>query len=73
MISGQYRFSAPKGILKMKPQQGDTVRIKSGGGPLMSVGCQIGDAHWMSWWDETLKSFRTEMLYLSQVEVVSRK
>jgi len=57
----------------MKPQQGDTVRIKSGGGPLMSVGCQIGDAHWMSWWDETLKSFRTEMLYLSQVEVVSRK
>jgi hypothetical protein len=54
----------------VKPIQGSIVRIKSGGGPVMSVGCRIGDAHWLTWWDESTKSFKTEMLYLSQVVVV---
>lgn len=53
-----------------KPQPGSTVRIKSGGGPVMSVGCRFGDGHWCSWWDEPSKSFKTELLYLSQVVVV---
>lgn len=56
----------------MKAKEGDVVRIKSGGGPLMTVGCRIGDAHWCSWWDEVLKAFRTDMFYLSQLEVVKR-
>lgn len=57
----------------MKAKQGDVVRIKSGGGPTMTVGCQIGDAHWCSWWDERLKMFKTEMFYLSQLEPVDTK
>ncbi len=57
----------------MKAQQGDVVRIKSGGGPLMSVGCRVGDAHWCTWWDEGKKMFLTELHYLSQLEVVERK
>lgn len=57
----------------MNAKQGDVVRIKSGGGPLMSVGCRVGDAHWCSWWDEEAKCFRTEMFYLSQLEAVECK
>jgi uncharacterized protein YodC (DUF2158 family) len=57
----------------MKAKEGDVVRIKSGGGPLMSVGCQVGDAHWVSWWDEEEKRFRVDMFYLSQLEPVNEK
>lgn len=57
----------------MKAKEGDVVRIKSGGGPLMTVGHQIGDAHWVSWWDEEKKTFRMEVLYLSQLEPVDTK
>lgn len=53
-----------------KPRQGSTVRIKSGGGPIMSVGSPMGDGHWCSWWDEDRKHFRTELLYLSQLVVM---
>jgi uncharacterized protein YodC (DUF2158 family) len=54
----------------MKAKQGDIVRIKSGGGPLMTVGGKIGDAHWLHWWDENTKSFRVEMLYLEELKVI---
>lgn len=54
----------------MKIQEGDVVRIKSGGGPLMVVGCRVGDANWVSWWDEEKRSFKTELLYPSQLEPV---
>lgn len=57
----------------MYATKGDVVRIKSGGGPLMTVGDRLGDGHWCSWWDEERKQFRTELLYLSQLEVVERK
>jgi uncharacterized protein YodC (DUF2158 family) len=56
----------------MSAKQGDVVRIKSGGGPLMSVGCRIGDAHWCHWWDEEEKIFKAEVLYLSQLEVIKQ-
>lgn len=29
----------------MKAKEGDVVKIKSGGGPIMIVGSRIGDAH----------------------------
>jgi uncharacterized protein YodC (DUF2158 family) len=57
----------------MNPKQGDVVRIKSGGGPLMTVGCRLGDAHWCTYWDEKTKRFIDQLLYLSQLEVVERK
>ena len=57
----------------VKPKEGDTVRIKSGGGPIMSVGCRIGDGNWCSWWDENSESFKTELLYPSQLIVVKDK
>jgi uncharacterized protein YodC (DUF2158 family) len=57
----------------MNPKQGDLVKIKSGGGPTMTVGCRLGDAHWCTWWDEENKRFKDELLYLSQLEVVERK
>lgn len=55
-------------IKQSNPKQGDVVRIKSGGGPLMSVGCRLGDGYWCSWWDDEEKKFRTELFYLSQLE-----
>jgi uncharacterized protein YodC (DUF2158 family) len=57
----------------MKAKEGDVVRIKSGGGPFMTVGCRIGDAHWVSWWDEEKKTFRVDMFYLSQLEPIDTK
>lgn len=44
--------------------------IKSGGGPVMSVGCSIGDAHYLTWWDDNNGKFKTECMYLSQVYAV---
>lgn len=55
----------------MKAKEGDVVRIKSGGGPKMTVGCRIGDSHWVSWWDEEKKKFMLDTFYLSQLEPVS--
>jgi uncharacterized protein YodC (DUF2158 family) len=57
----------------VKAREGDTVRIKSGGGPVMSVGVCMGDGYWCSWWDEERKAFRNEMMYLSQLYVVEEK
>ena len=57
----------------MKAKEGDVVRIKSGGGPIMTVGCRIGDAHWCQWWDEEMKSFRTAMLYPAELDVITDK
>lgn len=53
-------------------KQGDVVKIKSGGGPLMVVGCRVGDAHWCHWWDEEEKIFKAEVLYLSQLKVIKQ-
>lgn len=55
----------------MKAKEGDVVRIKSGGGPAMTVGCRIGDAHWCSWWNEEEQRFKTEMFYLSQLTPIN--
>ena len=56
-----------------KAQEGDVVKLKSGGGPLMTVGGSIGDGNWCSWWDNKLKIFHTELLYCSQLEVLEEE
>lgn len=53
----------------MKVQRGDLVKHKTGRGPVMTVGCRVGDAHWVHWWDEEAKDFRTGMLYLEELEL----
>lgn len=54
----------------MKPKEGDKVRIKSGGGPIMVVGGAIFKKHECVWWDEKTGNFCSGMFYLSQLEVV---
>jgi uncharacterized protein YodC (DUF2158 family) len=54
----------------MKAKEGDVVQIKSGGGPLMVIGCAFGDAHWCDWWDNEKKIFETRIFYLSQLKVI---
>ena len=57
-------------LQNIMPKEGDIVRIKSGGGPIMVVGCRLGDANWCSWWNEELRIFSSSLLYLSQLEAV---
>jgi uncharacterized protein YodC (DUF2158 family) len=57
----------------MKAKEGDVVRLKSGGGPAMTVGCRIGDSHWCSWWDDEKKKFMLDTFYLSQLEPIDDK
>lgn len=59
--------------VKDPPMEGDVVRIRSGGGPTMTVGCRIGDARWVHWWDEDKKKFMVDMLYPGELEVIQKR
>lgn len=53
-------------------KEGDVVRIKSGGGPTMTVGTKFGSGHYCRWWDDQLGMFRSAIIDLSQLEIVEK-